>query len=78
MQKDAAEFEAKYQGRFAEQSHVGLGKRKTRCANEATLPIITCHPSCLEKCAGTCYATDICTKPRLNCCLRNAEHAIVI
>ena len=54
MQKDVAEFEAKYQGRFAEQPHIGLGNRKTRCVNEATLPIITCHPSCLEKCAGTC------------------------
>ena len=49
MQHDVAEFEAKYQGRFAEEPHVGLGNRKTRCVNEATLPIITCHPSCLEK-----------------------------
>ena len=37
MQKDVAEFEAKYQGRFAEQPHVGFGNRKTRCVNEATL-----------------------------------------
>ena len=66
MQKDVAEFEAKYQGRFAEQPHIGLGNRKTRCVNEATLPIITCHPSCLEKCAGTCYVINICTKPRPN------------
>ena len=27
MQKDVAEFEAKYQGRFAEDPHVGLGNR---------------------------------------------------
>ena len=63
MQKDVAEFEAKYQGRFAEEPHVGLGNRKTRCVNEATLPIITCHPSCLEKCAehgcGCCGSGDI-------------------
>ena len=38
MHRDVAAFEAKYQGRFAETPHVGLGK---------TLPIITCHPSCL-------------------------------
>ena len=37
MQRDVAEFEAKYQGRFAEEPHVGLGNRKTRCVNEATL-----------------------------------------
>ena len=34
MQRDVAEFEAKYQGRFAEGPHVGLGNRKTRCVNE--------------------------------------------
>ena len=34
MQSDVAEFEAKYQGRFAEGPHVGLGNRKTRCVNE--------------------------------------------
>ena len=33
MQRDVAEFEAKYQGRFAEGPHVGLGNRKTRCVN---------------------------------------------
>ena len=65
MQRDVAAFEAKYQGRFAEAPHVGLGNRKTRCVNEATLPIITCHPSCLEKCAGTCYVINICTRSRL-------------
>lgn len=65
MQRDVAEFEAKYQGRFAEQPHVGLGNRKTRCVNEATLPIITCHPSCLEKCAGTCRN---CAEHGCGCC----------
>ena len=39
MQKDVAAFEAKYQGRFAETPHVGLGNRKTRCVNEAAFPI---------------------------------------
>ena len=34
MQSDVAEFEAKYQGRFAQTPHVGLGNRKTRCVNE--------------------------------------------
>ena len=57
MQHDVAAFEAKYQGRFAEVPHVGLGNRKTRCVNEATLPIITCHPSCIAKCC--CGAGDI-------------------
>ena len=52
MQSDVAEFEAKYQGHFAKTPHVGLRNHKTRCVNEATLPIITCHPSCLEQCGG--------------------------
>lgn len=77
MQKDVAEFEAKYQGRFAEEPHVGLGNRKTRCVNEATLPIITCHPSCLEKCAGTCYVINICTKPRPNCRRVEARNTVL-
>ena len=77
MQKDVAEFKAKYQGRFAEQPHVGFGNRKTRCVNEATLPIITCHPSCLEKCAGTCYVINICTKPRPNCRRCEARNTVL-
>ena len=77
MQKDVAEFEAKYQGRFAEEPHVGLGNRKTRCVNEATLPIITCHPSCLAKCAGTCYVINICTKPRPNCRKVEAKNTVL-
>ena len=77
MQRDVAAFEAKYQGRFAEAPHVGLGNRKTRCVNEATLPIITCHPSCLEKCAGTCYVINICTKPRPNCRKVEARNTVL-
>ena len=77
MQRDVAVFEAKYQGRFAEAPHVGLGNRKTRCVNEATLPIITCHPSCLEKCAGTCYVLAICTKPRPNCRKCEAKNTVL-
>ena len=77
MQRDVAEFEAKYQGRFAEAPHVGLGNRKTRCVNEATLPIITCHPSCLEKCAGTCYVINICTRPRPNCRKVEAKNTVL-
>ena len=77
MQSDVAEFEAKYQGRFAETPHVGLGNRKTRCVNEATLPIITCHPSCIEKCAETCYVINICTKPRPNCRKVEAKNTVL-
>ena len=77
MRQDVAEFEAKYQGRFAEEPHVGLGNRKTRCVNEATLPIITCHPSCLEKCAGTCYVLAICTKPRPSCRKCEAKNTVL-
>ena len=77
MQRDVAAFEAKYQGRFAEAPHVGLGNRKTRCVNEATLPIITCHPSCIEKCAGTCYVINICTKPRPNCRKVEARNTVL-
>ena len=77
MQRDVAAFEAKYQGRFAEAPHVGLGNRKTRCVNEATLPIITCHSSCIEKCAGTCYVINICTKPRPNCRKVEARNTVL-
>ncbi len=77
MQHDLTEFEAKYQGRFAEQPHIGLGNRKTRCVNEATLPIITCHPSCLEKCAGTCYVINICTRPRPSCRKCEAKNTVL-
>jgi hypothetical protein len=77
MQSDIAAFEAKYQGRFAEAPHVGLGNRKTRCVNEATLPIITCHPSCIEKCAKTCYVINISTRPRPNCRLCEAKNTVL-
>ena len=77
MQHDVAAFEVKYQGRFAETPHVGLGNRKTRCVNEATLPIITCHPSCIEKCAGTCYVINICTKPRPSCRRCEARNTVL-
>ena len=77
MRHDVAEFEAKYQGRFAETPHIGFGNRKTRCVNEATLPIITCHPSCLEKCAGTCYVLAICTKVRPNCRKCEAKNTVL-
>ena len=77
MQKDVAGYEEKYRGRFAEKPHVGFGNRKTRCVNEATLPIITCHPSCLEKCAGTCYVINICTKPRPNCRRCEARNTVL-
>ena len=77
MKEDLAFFEARYQGKFLEQPHVGLGNRKTRCVNEATLPIITCHPSCLEKCAGTCYVLAICTKPRPKCRTCEAKNTVL-
>ena len=77
MQHDMAEYEAKYQGKFAEKPHVGLGNRKTRCVNEATLPIITCHPSCIEKCAGTCYVINTCTRPRPNCRKCEARNTVL-
>ena len=77
MRQDVAEFEAKYLGRFAEMPHIGFGNRKTRCVNEATLPIITCHPSCLEKCAGTCYVLAICTKFRPNCRKCEAKNTVL-
>lgn len=50
MQQDLQEYEEKYQGTFAEMPHISLGNSKTRCVGEATLPIVTCHASCLEKC----------------------------
>ena len=77
MKQDLSYFEAKYQGKFLEQPHVGLGNRKTRCVNEATLPIITCHPSCLKKCARTCYVLAICTKPRPNCRKGEAKNTVL-
>lgn len=63
MKKEVAAFEAKYQERFAETKHVGLGNRKMRCIKEATRPIITGHPSCPENCAehgcGCCGSGNI-------------------
>lgn len=77
MRRDVADFERRYQGMFAEQPHVGLGNRKTRCVNEATLPVVTCDPSCLEKCAGTCYVLSICTIPRPNCRKCEAKNTVL-
>lgn len=48
MKADLKEYEEKYDGKFAEKPHIGLGNRKTKCVNEATLPIITCHSSCMQ------------------------------
>ena len=77
MNRDVAEFEKKYQGKFAEPPHVGLGNRKTRCVNEATLPIITCDPSCIEKCASTCYVLRICTIPHPSCRKCEAKNTVL-
>lgn len=77
MTNDLQVFERKYQGEFLESPHVGLGNRKTRCVNEATLPIITCHPSCLKKCAGTCYVLRICTLPRPCCRKCEAKNTVL-
>lgn len=77
MKLDLAYFEEKYQGKFLELPHIGLGNRKTRCVNEATLPIVTCHPSCLEKCADTCYVLRICTLPRPACRKCEAKNTVL-
>ena len=77
MQQDLAEYEAKYAGRFAEQPHIGLGNRKTRCVNEATLPIVTCHASCLTRCASTCYVINIMTYPRPACRRCQARNTVL-
>lgn len=77
MKHDIAEYEKRYQGKFVELPHVGLGNRKTRCVNEATLPIITCDPSCIEKCASTCYVLRICTIPRPNCRKCEARNTVL-
>lgn len=77
MERDVVEFEKKYQGKFAEEPHIGFGNRKTRCVNEATLPIITCHPSCIDKCASTCYVLRICTMPRPNCRKCEAKNTVL-
>lgn len=77
MRSDLDYFEKKYQGWFAEEPHIGLGNRKTRCVNEATLPIITCTPECLNRCAGTCYVLAICTLPRPNCRKCEARNTVL-
>jgi hypothetical protein len=77
MKHDIAEYEKRYQGKFAELPHIGLGNRKTRCVNEATLPIITCDPSCIEKCASTCYVLRICTIPRPSCRKCEARNTVL-
>lgn len=77
MNADLAFYEAKYAGKFTEAPHIGLGNRKTRCVNEATLPIITCHPSCLRKCASTCYVINIMTFPRPSCRKCQARNTVL-
>lgn len=77
MQADLAEYESKCNGVFGEKPHIGLGNRKTRCVNEATLPVITCHPSCLEKCVSTCYVINIMTWPRPNCRRCQAKNTVL-
>lgn len=64
MQQDLEFYEAKYDGKFAEEPYIGFGNRKTRCCNEYTLPIITCSKSCLTRCVNTCYVIWITTYPR--------------
>ena len=60
MQRDVAAFEAKYQGRFVEAPHVGLGNRKTRCVNETEREITVWHcRNCAEHGCGCCGAGDI-------------------
>jgi len=77
MQNDVHEYEGKFNGAFSEVPHIGFGNRKTRCVNEATLPIVTCDPSCLTKCAGTCYVLRICTLPRPNCRRCEAKNTVL-
>lgn len=77
MIKDLHEYEDKYHGEFAENPHVSLGNSKTRCVNEATLPIVTCHSSCLGKCAQTCYVISIMTFPRPNCRRCQAKNTVL-
>lgn len=77
MNEDLRYYEEKYKGIYAEDPHVGLGNRKTRCVNEATLPIITCHPSCINKCAATCYVINIMTYPRPNCRRCQARNTVL-
>lgn len=77
MLNDLHEYEEKYKGKFAENPHIGLGNRKTRCVNEATLPIITCHASCTDKCAKTCYVINIMTYPRPACRRCQARNTVL-
>lgn len=77
MREDLSVYERKYAGVFAEAPHVGLGNRKTRCVNEATLPLVTCHPGCLERCAKTCYVLAICTFPRPSCRACQARNTVL-
>lgn len=77
MKNDLHEYEQRYQGVFAENPHVGLGNKKTRCVNEATLPIITCTDACLERCANTCYVINIMTFPRPACRRCQARNTVL-
>ena len=77
MKADLKEYEEKYDGKFAEKPHIGLGNRKTKCVNEATLPIITCHSSCMQKCVLTCYVINIMTYPRPNCRRCQARNTVL-
>lgn len=77
MRRDLAECEAKYQGKYAGEPWGGTGNKKTHCINEATLPIMTCDPSCLAKCAGTCYVFAFATIPHPHCRRYEAQNTVL-
>lgn len=77
MQADIAEYEQKYNGQFAENPHIGLGNKKTRAVNEATLPVITCAKACINRCMNTCYVINIMTLPRPSCRRCQARNTVL-
>jgi len=77
MEADLHSFEDKYQGKFLENPYIGYGNKKTKCVNEATLPVITCSPVCLERCARTCYVIRTSTIFRKDCRRRQAQNTVL-
>jgi len=77
MEKELHYFEQKYQGEFLEHPYVGYGNKKTHCVNEATLPVLTCSPVCLERCARTCYVIATSSLFRDSCRRRQAQNTVL-
>jgi len=77
MNGDLRAAEEKCQAGGLVHPFAGLGNKKTKCVNEATLPVITCSPACIARCARTCYVVTTASMFRKACRQRQAENTVL-